>query len=162
MTQQEIDQAIKDQIGTDPVAALPSNPDIAAALANYKQWADAVAGSLNASLKAIYLSAFQDYANNTAAGKVATAPTPPMAYISAKASDGWTYVIKGTDPVCPVQQLPPATPVVTSFQHIDYVQNVPVGDTMPLGYIATAPDGTRWQKQSSPTPFGTAYFYARL
>jgi hypothetical protein len=33
---------------------------------------------------------------------------------------------------------------------------------MPVGYIATAPDGTRWQKQASPTPFGVAYFYARV
>jgi hypothetical protein len=42
------------------------------------------------------------------------------------------------------------------------VMNVPPGDTMPVGYIATAPDGAKWQKQASATPFGIAYYYARI
>jgi hypothetical protein len=164
MTQQEIDQAIKDQIGTDPVAPLQATPDIATALANYVIQGANVSAVLNANLKAVYLTGFQNWANEVAAGKVPNTdpPKPPVAYISAMASDGWTYVIKGTDPVCPVPPIPPVSTVPSTWFKLDYVQNVPVGDTMPLGFVLTAPDGTKWQKQSSVTPFGVSFFYLRI
>jgi hypothetical protein len=38
--------------------------------------------------------------------------------------------------------------------------NMPPGDTIPVGYIATAPDGAKSQKQASAMPFGIAYDYA--
>jgi hypothetical protein len=54
----------------------------------------------------------------------------------------------------------PYTPPV--LPEPDNVRNVPVGDTMPVGYRLTAADGSVWQKQASPTPFGIEYYYARI
>jgi hypothetical protein len=40
---------------------------------------------------------------------------------------------------------------------------VPLGDTLPVGIKMTDPaTGAVYQKQASPTPFGTAYFYVRV
>lgn len=62
--------------------------------------------------------------------------------------------------VCP--DLPAAAPPHQTIPGPTTVMNVPAGDTMPIGYIATAPDGSLWQKQQSGTPFGTTTFYARI
>jgi hypothetical protein len=113
MTQAQIDQAIREQIGTDPLAALPSNPDIAQALANYTAEADTVAAALNRNLQQIYLTGFQNWSQQVLDGQIpnTSPPEPPVEYIAAQASDGWTYVIRdpsGT-PVCavpPIPQLP--------------------------------------------------------
>jgi hypothetical protein len=50
---------------------------------------------------------------------------------------------------------PPYTPPV--LPEPGNIRNVPAGDTMPVGCMLTAPDGSPWQKQVSPTPFGGAY-----
>ncbi len=164
MTQAEIDQAIRDQIGTDPLAPLPSNPDIAAALANSESQAARVASSLNDNLTGIYLVGFQNWASQVIGGKIPNTnpPQPPDGYLAVKATDGWSYTIRGTAPVCavpPIPQLPqpPAPP-----QDSSNVRSVPLGDTLPVGFVITAPDGSRWQKQTSPTPFGTAYYYQKM
>lgn len=59
--QTEIDQAIKDQIGTNPEEPLPSNPDITQALANHATEAARVAAVLNNNLQSNYLTGFQNW-----------------------------------------------------------------------------------------------------
>jgi hypothetical protein len=139
--------------------------------------------NLNANLKTAYLQAFADWLINWNAGRVrdkSTAPPPPNAYVVGYFNDPttgpgslgpyantvvqWAYPQVGTDPVCqqppiPDQVQPQVHPVVTGN---DQVQNVPDGDTMPVGFKVTAPDGSVWQKVASPTPFGTATYYARV
>jgi hypothetical protein len=66
-------------------------------------------------------------------------------------------------PLCEVPafaKIPP--PQVLALPEPSHVRNVPKGDTMPVGYIVSDPEGNRWQKQSSVTPFGVAYFYSRI
>jgi hypothetical protein len=108
------DQAIKDQIGVNPLEALPSNPDIAQALANYATEGSKLSALLNANLIGIYMVGFNNYQNEVLAGKIqpppaTTPPQPPAGYAAVKASDGWTWVIPTTDPVCavPTVQTPP-------------------------------------------------------
>ena len=115
MTQTEIDQAIRDQIGTDPEEPLPSNPDIAQALVNYAAEAARVAVALNNNLQNNYLTGFQNWSQLVMAGKIPSTdpPRPPIGYMAAKASDGWTYVIHGGDPVMampPIPHVPTAGP----------------------------------------------------
>jgi len=59
-------------------------------------------------------------------------------------------------PEIPKPFVPPVLPEPAN------IRNVPGGDTMPVGYQLLAPDGGKWQKQASPTPFGMAYYYAKL
>lgn len=75
---------------------------------------------------------------------------------------GARYVWQEDGPraVCP--DLPALPPAPAPLPEASSIRNVPVGDTMPVGYTFIAPDLTRWQKQSNPTPFGIAYFYARI
>ena len=95
MTQTEIDQAMKDQIGTNPEEPLPNNPDITQALANYAAEAARVAAVLNSNLQSNYVTGFQNWSQLMVAGKIPnTDPArPPIGYMAASASDGWTYVI---------------------------------------------------------------------
>ncbi|PWU08121.1 MAG: hypothetical protein C5B51_08455 [Terriglobia bacterium] len=164
MTQAEIDQAIKDQLGTNPDEPLPTNPDIEKALANYTAEAAIVADTLNRSLTDNYNVGFQNWAGQVLAGRIPNSnpPQPPPGYLAVKASDGWSYVIRGGQPVCPVPAIPQLPPPPPPIPEPDNVRNVPAGDTMPVGYILTAPDGTRWQKKGSPTPFGMAYYYLKV
>lgn len=166
MTQQEIDKAIMDQIGPDTGAT--SNPLLAQAQANCAAEAANVAAKLNANLIDNYQVGFSNWADQVLGGRISSTPvpdsiaTPPAAYVAAKASNGWTYVIRGTDPVCPVPPLPqpvkpqPPTPAPA------HVMNVPPGDTIPIGTILEKPDGTRWQKTASPGPFGTYLYYLQV
>ena len=114
MTQTEIDQAIKDQIGTNPEEPLPSNPDVAQAVANYAAEAARVAAVIN-NLQSNYLTGFQNWSQLVMAGKIPNTdpPRPPIGYLAATASDGWTYRIHGGDPVMampPIPQVPTASP----------------------------------------------------
>jgi hypothetical protein len=158
MTQAEIDQAIKDQIGTDPVAALPSNPDIAQALANYAAEATSLAADLNQNLTQTYLAGFENWSQQVLAGKTPNTnpPQPPVQYIAAQASDGWTYVIK--DPsgtlVCavpPIPQVPQPAPgmvvgIGAQIANTNYWAATPANANVPNGYTTpnpvTAGDGT--------------------
>jgi hypothetical protein len=164
MTQTEIDQAIIAQLGSNPAEPLPSNPDIDRALANYVAEAASVSAMLNRSLVDNYQTGFQNWAAQVLNARIPNTdpPQPPSAWLAVKASNGWSYVIRGATPVCalpPIPQLPPPAP---PLPEPDNVRNVPLGDTMPVGFIVLAPDGARWQKKASPTPFGMAYFYAKL
>jgi hypothetical protein len=155
LTQDQINQLIKDQIGTNPLAVLPSNPDIAAAVANYSTSATALAIHLNNNLIAIYMTAFQNWSALVMAGKIpnTTPPAPPDAYAAVVASDSWTYVVKGTDPVCampavPAVPQPPAGMVIAVGSHLgsNFWAALPANAGVPSGFTTpspiTAQDGT--------------------
>jgi hypothetical protein len=156
MTQAEIDQAILDQIGIDPQAALPSNPDIAQALANCAASAATAAATLNSNLIQIYLTAFQNWAQQVLAGKIPNTnpPQPPLDYVAVQASDEWSYVIRGTDPVCAMPPIPsvPQAPsgmvvgIGSRIANTNYWAALPTNANVPNGYTTptpvTAADGT--------------------
>jgi hypothetical protein len=124
-------------------------------------------GNINENLRVIYLTAFANWALSIEAGRSAdntNPPIPPKAYVVAKSADGWAYPGPGTDPVCAMPPIPEVTPpqVPVYFEGNDSVMNVPPKDKMPVGYVATSPDGSKWRKTASPTPFGMAYYYARV
>lgn len=133
-------------------------------------------------LKSNYLTAFDNWSQSVLAGRTdnSNPPQPPKAYIVGHFTDPtsgpgslgpygdqpviWPYPAQGTDPVCSMPPVPPTikpyTPPV--IPEPDNVRNVPPGDTMPVGYRITNTDGSVWQKQASPTPFGVEYYYTRL
>src|SRR5215469_4603193 len=98
MTQAEIDNAIQDQLGIDPFAPLPSNTMIAEALASSATESVNVAVSLNQNLQQIYLTGFQNWSQQVLAGRVPNTnpPQPPVGYLAVRATDGWSFVIRGT------------------------------------------------------------------
>jgi len=139
--------------------------------------------NLNYSLKSNYLTAFNNWLISWTAGRVTdrtTAPAPPLAFVVGYFTDPttgkeaigpygslpvqWAYPAQGTEPVCAqpaIPDVPPPQvhPVVTGNANL---QNVPAGDTMPVGSVIPAPDGSKWEKMASPTPFGVAYYYAKV
>jgi hypothetical protein len=152
MTQVEIDQAIQTQIGIDPTAALPSNPDIAQALANSAASAANAAATMNANLTQIYLTGFQNWANQVLAGKIPNTnpPQPPNGYLAVQASDGWSYVILGTAPVTPMLPIPsipqPTSNMVigigSEIANTNYWAATPANVNVPNGYTTPAPTTT--------------------
>ena len=148
------------------------------AMANVTAGAQQQVTSLNAALQADYLVVFTNWAERVVSGQAPdiNPPQPPDAYVvgyftdSTNSNARWAYPVTGTQPVCVMPPLPvvPQTnlatpaPPSTAPADIGSKQNVPVGDTMPVGYKATAPDGSVWQKMASLTPFGTAYYYERV
>jgi hypothetical protein len=138
---------------------------LATAQANVLASTVAEVALLNNNLKTIYLSAFNDWTLNLLAGRPAgDPPTPPNAYVIGTGPDGFAYPQLGTAPVCAMPPVPaaPAPYVPPVLPEPDNVRNVPVGDTLPVGYVVVDAAGIRWQKQASPTPFGVAYYYAKV
>lgn len=122
---------------------------------------------LNANLKTIYLGKFNDWKISVDAGKIdnLNPPTPPMAYVLSTNAEGFSFPSLGSDWVCGMPPIPQDRSKPAAQPNVpgnDQVRNVPPGDHYPLGFELTAPDGTTWQKQASPTPFGTAVYYARI
>ena len=136
----------------------------------------------NAVLKSNYLVAFDNWSLSVLAGRVdnSNPPQPPDGYVLGYFTDPttgpgsvgaygsmpiqWAYPAQGTVPVCPLPPVPPAIkpytpPVIPEPENI---RGVLAGDTMPVGYRLLTPDGSVWQKQASPTPFGIEYYYTRL
>jgi hypothetical protein len=155
-----------------------STTTLQAAMANVTAGVQQQVVSLNAAMQADYLVTFNNWAERVIVGQApeVNPPQPPNAYIVGYFTDStnpnaqWAYPVTGTQPVCvmpPLPVVPAATPAAsapasTAPAQIGSKQNVPVGDTMPVGAIVTAPDGTVWQKMASLTPFGTAYYYERV
>lgn len=162
MTQSEIDALIQSQLGSDSGATI--NPQLAEAQANEAAAGAKDAANLNQNLIDVYDGAFRDYAADVLNGRVHAAgvPVPSAAFLALKRSDGWTYVVRGSDPVCPMRPTPQPPAPPPPLPQPANVRNVPLGDAMPVGYVLVAPDGSQWQKQASPTPFGMAYFYQRV
>jgi hypothetical protein len=154
-----------------------STPDFSmttleAAMANALAAAKVQVDQLNEQLKDNYLTAFNNWSISVTAGRIdnSNPPQPPNAYVVGYATDPtnsqaqWAYPAVGTTPVCSMPPIPPASKpyVPPVLPEPESIRNVPPGDLMPVGYVAIAPDGSKWQKQGSPTPFGMAYFYARV
>ena len=147
---------------------------LAAAQRQVKDW--------NENLKSNYLTAFDNWSQSVLAGRAdnSNPPKPPNGYVVSYFTDPttgpgslgpygetpiqWAYPAEGIQPVCAMPPVPPtAKPYVPPvLPEPDNIRNVPVGDTMPVGYRITTADGSVWQKQASPTPFGVEYFYSRL
>lgn len=95
-------------------------------------------------------------------------PQPPNAMVVGHFTDPtntkalWAYPAEGTEPVCKMPPIPKVTPPPAPLAEPDNIRNVPKGDVLPVGFTFTAPDGSKWQKQSSHTPFGIAYFYLKV
>jgi hypothetical protein len=108
-------------------------------------------------------------------------PDPPMAYEvgyfddpttgGGDATPGpyanikvqWAYPKLSDKPVCDRPGLPTVPPPQKPIPERDDIRNVPVGDFLPVGATVTDPvTGHVYQKQASPTPWGTAYFYLRI
>ena len=121
---------------------------------------------LNNNLQTQYLQGFNNWSQAVIMGTIPNTnpPQPPSGYTALMGDDGWASIGKATAPVCAVPPIPAAPPawVPLALPEPANIRNVPAGDTMPVGYVLTAPDGSRWQKQGSPTPFGVAYYYARM
>ncbi|HXB69024.1 MAG TPA: hypothetical protein VNY05_12315 [Candidatus Acidoferrales bacterium] len=127
--------------------------------------------ALNAMLTSLYLAAFDSWLGSWTGGRITdktTAPVPPAGYLVSRstdeAGDMLTGAAVGTVAVCaqpaiPEQPAPQVHPVWTGNATL---MNVPAGDTMPIGSIIPSPDGGKWQKMASPTPFGMAYYYAKV
>jgi hypothetical protein len=136
--------------------------------------------NLNDGLKSDYLTAFGNWSQSVLAGRSdnSNPPQPPKAFLVGYFNDPttgpgstgpyankivqWAYPATGTDPVCVLPPIPSIPKPPAPLPEREDIRNVPLGDTLPVGFKMTAPDGGVWQKQASPTPFGIAYFYARV
>jgi hypothetical protein len=147
-----------------------------AAMANVAAGALSQVAQLNAALQADYLVTFNNWAERVIVGQAPdiNPPQPPNAYTVGYFTDStnslaqWAYPVVGTGPVCAMPALPvlphsaPVNQPSTAEPQVGSKQNVPVGDTMPVGVKITDPTGGVWQKMASATPFGTAYYYERV
>lgn len=118
-----------------------------------------------------YKTKFANWSISVTAGREAgPAPQVPYGFMVGYFTDStnekarWAFPQRGATPVMAALTPPPVPkpyvpPVLPEPENI---RNVPVGDMMPVGWSFTLPDGSRWQKQSSHTPFGMAYFYAKV
>jgi hypothetical protein len=138
-----------------------------AAIANTLASSTAMVEHLNSERKKAFDSSFESWKTTVLAGKIdnLNPPQPPAAYEVVKVSSGFSYPALGSSPVCaPRIDIPPdySKPFELKLPEPEHVRNVPPSDTMPVGFVTVDGAGRRWQKQSSVTPFGVAYFYARL
>jgi len=154
-----------------------------AAQANTLAAVQSQVANLNNGLKSNYLTAFNNWAQSVLAGRNGNTnpPQPPKEFIvgyftdpttgGGSATPGayagkavqWAYPAIGTDPGCPVPPVPSVPAPPPPLPERDDIKNVPLGDTLPVGFKMTDPaTGHVYQKQASPTPFGIAYFYARV
>ncbi len=142
-----------------------TSTSLATAEANVLESTTAQVALLNSNLKSNYLSAFNDWTITLLAGRPAgDPPKPPIGYVVAIGSDGFAYPQMGTSPVCDMPAIPTVPPpyVPPVLPEPDNIRNVPAGDNLPVGFITVDSTGIRWQKQASPTPFGVAYYYAKV
>lgn len=149
-----------------------SQTTLEAAMANTLAAVKIQVDQFNEQAKGNYLTAFDNWSISVVAGRIdnTNPPQPPNGFVVGLFTDPtnnralWAYPAAGTAPVMPMPPIPPASKPYTPpvLPEPDFIRNVPVGDTMPVGFILTAANGARWQKQSSHTPFGTAYFYAKV
>ena len=136
---------------------------------------------LNDALKANYLTTFSNWSQSVLAARSdnSNPPKPPMAFsvgyfndpTSGPGTQGvygdkwiqWAYPALSTSPVCDMPSIPSIPAPPPPLPERDDIKNVPLGDTLPVGFKMTDPaTGRVYQKQASPTPFGIANFYARV
>lgn len=141
-----------------------------AAMANTEASVKVQVAQFNQQRTSSFLTTFHSWAINVDAGRIPNTnpPQPPNAMVVGHFTDPtndkalWAYPAEGTTPVVAMPPIPKTTPPPAPFPEPDNIRNVPVGDTMPVGWSFTLPDGSIWQKQSSHTPFGIAYFYLKV
>lgn len=142
-----------------------------AAMANTTAAVKIQVDQFNQQLIGGYRTAFANWSLSVVAGRDAgPVPEVPPAYVLGYFTDEtnekarWAYPVRGTDPVMSPLTPPPAPKpyVPPVLPEPESIRNVPLGDTMPVGFVILAQDGAKWQKQSSHTPFGIAYFYAKV
>ena len=123
--------------------------------------------NLNSNLKIIYLNGFRVWASDVELGyrDASNPPEPPRAYVVGTDDAGWPAAVQGDQPVTPMPPLPkPPTPTPVEIPPSALsAMLVPPGDTFPVGTVITAPDGSRWRKTESATPFGgLVRYYVKL
>jgi hypothetical protein len=154
-----------------------------AAQANTLAAVQAQVSNLNNALKVNYLTTFNNWSQSVLAGRSdnTNPPQPPMAYVVGYFNDPttgggqltpgpyantvvqWAYPAQGNTAVCTTPAIPSVPAPPPALPDRDDIKNVPLGDTLPVGFKMTDPaTGHIYQKQASPTPFGIAYFYARV
>lgn len=77
----------------------------------------------------------------------------------------WPYPSQTGEPLLPQPPVPakPAVVAATWFNALGgSVVTAVAGDNTPVGVTITDSNGQKWIKKSSPTPFGTAYFYEKV
>jgi hypothetical protein len=149
-----------------------SQTTLEAAMANTVAAVTQQVDQFNQQLKAGYLTTFNNWSISVSAGRMdnSNPPKPPSAYVVGYFTDStnnrarWAYPTVGSTPVCEMPAIPVVTPPAPAqpLPEPEHVRNVPVGDTLPVGFIVTGPDGSKWQKQASLTLFGVAHYYARI
>lgn len=153
-------------MSTSPINLDPAATSLAAAQANVLASTQAQVKLLNDNLTAIYLRDFDNWKISVDAGRAPNTnpPQPPTGYEVETGPDGFAYPVKGASPVCTMPPIPADHTKSTQapIPEPDNIRAVPPGDVLPIGFIVVGSDGTRWQKQGSPTPFGTAYFYLKV
>lgn len=136
-----------------------------AAQANTLASSSVMVAHLNSELRTLYLGRFNDWVINVTAGRVdnSNPPKPPAGYEVVTGPDGFAWPAAGSTPVCDMPKIPDDRSKSQPPLNLvgDAKRNVPPDDTMPVGYEATAPDGSKWIKRESPTPFGVAHYYER-
>lgn len=148
-----------------------SQTTLEAAMANTEAAVKIQVDLFNAQLIADYKTKFGNWSVNLVAGRDAgPMPEVPYGFMVGHFTDEtnsnakWAFPQKGADRVM-APLIPPPTPkpyVPPVLPEPENIRNVPLGDTMPVGFTFTLPDGSKWQKQSSHTPFGIAYFYLKI
>lgn len=138
-----------------------------AAIANTRRTSTEARDHLNSELTKRYNSQFDSWKVMVEAGKIdnLNPPKPPKGFALVETEHGFVYPEPSNTPVCPERTDIPADnskPIVQVIPEPTHIRNVPKGDTLPVGFTFDAPDGSRWQKQSSVTPFGVAYFYFKV
>lgn len=173
LSQAQLDAMIRAQLaGVDPSEPLPSNPDLVAALQNASVEAATLAANLNASLVAFFNNAWNNFLVSVGTGKLlptaANAPKPSFAYIAAQASDGWTFVIQGPDPVTaqpPLPQAPlPPPPMPIYIPNVGQAIVAPAGSPLAVGSTFTQTYqgvSMTFVVESDTDPFGTVIVWRR-
>jgi hypothetical protein len=139
-----------------------------AAMANTEAAVKVQVAQFNQQRIGLYLTAFHNWSLSVERSPKVPPPQPPNGMIVGHFTDPtnskalWAYPAEGTEPVCKMPPLPKVTPPPAPLPEPENIRNVPAGDTMPVGFTFNAPDGAKWQKQSSHTPFGIAYFYLKV
>src|SRR5438128_2629702 len=114
---------------------------------------------LNEALQSNYLTTFGNWAQSVLAGRSdnSNPPKPPPGYVVGYFNDPttgggettpgryanltvqWAYPMQGKDPVCPMPPVPEVPKPPAPLPERDDIKNVPLGDTLPVGFKMTDP-----------------------
>src|SRR5258708_885334 len=128
-----------------------SQTTLEAAMANTLAAVKIQVDQFNEQLKGIYLTGFDNWSISVVAGRSdnTNPPQPPNGYVVGYFTDPtnnkalWPYPAAGTARVCALPPIPPASKpyVPPALPEPDNIRNVPLGDTMPVGFVFAAANG---------------------